>query len=160
MAVVAFLRDSQRDGISEHMNSQNNRHKLHLLSESVGQPLYAFLYPFHALPDMSPIAAGILEYINTTYLCQFLHHSLESSSNAPAGIFPKASVRSSRSSRQKGARICERLRSPAFRDSFSAPSSGMNHTLKIIWSIYDSGIPSGFLKTIRIQGERPILPLT
>ena len=57
MAVVGFLRDSQRDGISEHMDSQNNWHKLHPLSESVGQPLYAFVYPSRVLPDTSHIAA-------------------------------------------------------------------------------------------------------
>ena len=71
MAVVAFLRDSQRDGISEHMDSQNNRHKLHLLSESVGQPLYAFVYPSCALTDTSHVAVGKLKYINRKYFCQF-----------------------------------------------------------------------------------------
>ena len=74
MAVVAFLRDSQRDGISEHMDSQNNRHKLHLLSESVGQPLYAFVYPSCVLADTSHIAVGKQKYINRKYFCQFMLH--------------------------------------------------------------------------------------
>ncbi len=70
MAVVAFLRNFQCNGITKHMECQSNRHKLHLLSESVGQPLYAFLYPSHVLPDMYRIAAGILEYTNTVFPCQ------------------------------------------------------------------------------------------
>ena len=72
MAVVAFLRNFQCDGITKHMECQSNRHKLHLLSESVGQPLYAFVYPSRVLQDTSRIAAGNLEYINGSYLCQFL----------------------------------------------------------------------------------------
>ena len=75
MAVVAFLRDSQRDGVSEHMDSQNNRHKLHLLSESVGQPLYAFVYPSRVLPDTSRIATVTLSisteviFVNSCSAC-------------------------------------------------------------------------------------------
>ena len=56
MAVVAFLRNFQCDGITKHMECQSNRHKLHLLSESVGQPLYAFVYPSCVLSDTSHIA--------------------------------------------------------------------------------------------------------
>ncbi len=74
MAVVAFLRNFQCDGITKHMECQSNRHKLHLLSESVGQPLYAFVYPSRVLPDTARIAAGILKYTGASYPCQFLHH--------------------------------------------------------------------------------------
>ena len=74
VAVVAFLRNFQCDGITKHMECQSNRHKLHLLSESVGQPLYAFVYPSRVLPDTSRIAAGIIKYSNAGYLCQFLYH--------------------------------------------------------------------------------------
>ena len=51
MAVVAFRLNFHSDGKSEHMKCQSNRHKLHLLSESVDQPLYAFVYPSRVLPD-------------------------------------------------------------------------------------------------------------
>ena len=70
MAVVAFLRNFQCNGITKHMECQSNRHKLHLPSESVGQPLYAFVYPSRVLSDMYRIAAGILEYTNTVFPCQ------------------------------------------------------------------------------------------
>ena len=72
MAVVAFLRNFQCDGITKHMECQSNRHKLHLLSESVGQPLYAFVYPSCVLSDTSHIAVGKLKYINRKYFCKFM----------------------------------------------------------------------------------------
>lgn len=72
MAVVAFRLNSHCYGKSEQMKCQSNRHKLHPLSESVGQPLYAFVYPSRVLQDTSRIAAGTLEYINGSYPCQFL----------------------------------------------------------------------------------------
>ena len=76
MAVVAFLHDSQRDGVSEHMDSQNNWHKLHLLSESVGQPLYALVYPPRVPPGPFPIGAGSLKYIKGQYSCQIVRDLL------------------------------------------------------------------------------------
>ena len=72
MAVVAFRLNSHCYGKSEQMKCQSNRHKLHPLSESVGQPRDAQVYPSRVLPDTSRIAAGNLEYINGSYLCQFL----------------------------------------------------------------------------------------
>ena len=71
MAVVAFRLDSHCDGISKHMECKSNWHMPHLLSESVGQPLYAFVYPSCALTDTSHVAVGKLKYINRKYFCQF-----------------------------------------------------------------------------------------
>ena len=71
MAVVAFRLDSHCDGISKHMECKSNWHIPHLLSESVGQPLYAFVYPSRVLSDAFRITAGRLKYINGEYSCQF-----------------------------------------------------------------------------------------